>query len=62
MSVESRRGYRLIVTVLKDWRVTIPYEVRAKARLEIGDLLLANWEDDRVTFRKVVPTIGGTLI
>jgi len=55
--------YRLVVKVLKDWRVTIPAEIRAKIRVEVGDLLLAGYnEAQQITFTHLsIAPVGGTL-
>lgn len=61
----GKLDYRLIVRVLKDWRVTIPDEIRVKAGLQIGELLLAGWNAaaEQVTLtRLAVETVGGTVV
>jgi len=62
---ERKLDFRLVVRVLKDWRVTIPLEVRAglKPPLEVGEPFSVSWDGStqevtltRLAFR----VVGGT--
>jgi AbrB family looped-hinge helix DNA binding protein len=39
-----------LVTVKTKFQVVIPLEIRKRARLDIGDLLEASFEDGKITF------------
>jgi AbrB family looped-hinge helix DNA binding protein len=39
-----------LVTVKTKFQVVIPREIRKRARLDIGDLLEASYEDGKITF------------